>query len=107
PDARRDAARRILDDAARLLATLERGLFGAAAAVQGRNDAAPAARAPGANRLGAERRHADLSRGPRPRAERGAADEACRDGPAHGVDRARSPQSAFGDQPGGATARGG
>ena len=105
-DARRHAPRRILDDAARLLAALERGPVRAAAAVQGRDDAAPAARAPRAHRLGTERRHADLSRGPRPRAERGAADEARGDGPADRVDRARGAQSAVGDQPGGAAARG-
>ena len=38
---------------------------------------------------------------------RGAADEARGDGPPHGVDRARGAQSAVGDQPGGAAARGG
>ena len=73
----------------------------------GRGDAAAAARAPGAHRLGTQRRHADLSRGPRPRADRGAADEARGDGPADRVDRARGAQSAVGDQPGGAAARGG
>ena len=93
--------------AARLLAALAGGLRRAAAAVQGRGDAAAAARAPRAHRLRAERRHAHLPRGPRPRADRGAADEARGDGPAHGVDRARGAQSAVGDQPGGATARGG
>ncbi len=78
----------------------------AAAAVQGRADAAAAARAARAHRLGPERRHADLPRGPRPRAKRSAADEARRDGPPHRVDRARGAQSAVGDQPGGAAARG-
>ena len=78
-----------------------------AAPVQGRDDAAPAARAPGAHRFGTEWRHADLPRGPRARAERGAADEARRDGAAHRVDRPRGAQSAVGDQPGGAIARGG
>ena len=94
-------------DAARLLAALAGGLHRGAAAVQGRGDAAAAARAPRAHRLGPERRHAHLSRGPRPRADRGAADEARGDGPAHRVDRARGAQSAVGDQPGGAAARGG
>ena len=94
-------------DAARLLATMAGGLHRGAAAVQGRVDAAPAARAARAHRLGTQRRHADLPRGPGPRADRGAADEARGDGPAHGVDRARGAQSAFGDQPGGAAARGG
>ena len=76
-------------------------------AVQGRGHAAAAARAPRADRLGPQRRHAHLPRGPRPRADRGAADEARGDGPPHRVDRARGPQPAVGDQPGGAAARGG
>ena len=71
------------------------------------SDAAAAARAARAHRLGPQRRHADLPRGPRPRAERSAADEARGDGPADGVDRARGAQSAVGDQPGRAAARGG
>ena len=54
-----------------------------------------------------QRRHADLPRGPGPRADRGAADEARGDGAAHRVDRPRGPQPAVGDQPGGAAARGG
>ncbi len=107
PHARRHAARRIQLDAARLLAALAGGLHGAAAAVQGRGHAAAAARAAGAHRLGVERRHADLPRGPGPRADRSAADEARGDGTAHRIDRARGAQSAVGDQPGGATARGG
>ena len=107
PDARRHAPRRIQRDAARLLAALAGGLHRGAAAVQGRVDAAPAARAARAHRLRPQRRHADLPRGPGPRAERGAADEARGDGPPHGVDRARGAQSAVGDQPGGAAARGG
>ena len=106
-DARRHAARRVLDDAARLLAPLAGGLHRGAAAVQGRGDPAAAARAPRPDRHGPERRHAHLSRRPRPRADRGAADEAGRDGAAHRVDRARGAQSAVGDQPGRAAARGG
>ncbi len=107
PDARRHAARRIQHDAARLLAPLAGGLHRGAAAVQGGVVAAAAARAAGAHRVRPERRHADLSRGSRARAERGAADEAGRAGPPDRVDRARGPQSALGDQPGGATAGGG
>ena len=105
--ARRHAPGRVQLDPARLLATLAGGLRRAAAAVQGRGDAAAAARAPGAHRLRAQRRHADLPRGPGPRAERGAADQARGDGPADREHRPRSAQSAVGDQPGGATARGG
>ena len=70
PHARRHAPGRVQLDAARLLAALAGGLHRVAAAVQGRGDAAPAARAAGAHRLGPQRRHADLSRGPRARADR-------------------------------------
>ena len=105
-NARRHAARRIQQDAARLLAALAGGLHRGAAAVQGGVVAAPAARAARAHRFGPERRHADLSRGSRTRAERGAADEARRARTPHRVDRARGSQSAFRDQPGGATPRG-
>ncbi len=107
PDARRHAPGGVQLDAARLLAPLAGGLHGGLAAIQGGVDAAAAARAAGPHRFGPERGHPDLPRGPRPRAERGAADEARGAGPADGIDRARGAQSAFGHQPGGAAARGG
>ncbi len=75
--------------------------------IQGGRNAAPAARPPRAHWLGPERRHADLSRGPGARADRGAANEARRDGPADRVDRTRGAQSLVRDQPGCAAPGGG
>ncbi len=91
--ARRHAARRIQRDLARLLAALAGGFLRSPAPVQGRRDATAAARAARAHRIGAQRRHADLPRGPGTRPVGRAADEAGGDGPADREHRARGAQS--------------
>ena len=67
-----------------------------------RRRSAPA-RAAGAHRIGAQRRHADLPRGPGPRAKRGAEIKLAAMGRRSRASPTKA-QSAVGDQPGGATA---